>query len=156
MKYSNSFRFLYQYCIFGKLKIIKEDGMDKIVVLAIGMMLLISACGDPPLEPRLEYYVAAQEALAADEFVRAQQALGQLKEHVDGALGEEVAATAAAEDIGAMRLAFRPLSDRLVKALAVPEGYSLAYCLMIEGDKKGYWIQKEGEVMNPYFGASML
>ena len=131
--------------------------MDKAtVLLSVLSTLVLPACSEEPIELRLQYYVEAQEALAAEDFARAQQAMKQLKQHVEGKLAEAVAATAGAGDIKAMRLAFRPMSDKLVKVLAVPESYALTYCPMVEGDKKGYWIQKKGEIMNPYLGASML
>ena len=138
--------------------ITKESGMNKnlFLVLIASSAIGLTACGDESLEPRLQYYVEAQEALAADDFPRVQQAMGQLQAHFKGELGAQMATVAGAEDIETMRLAFRPLSDEVVKVLKVPQGYALTYCPMVEGDKKGYWIQKVGEIANPYFGASML
>ena len=131
--------------------------MDKVaVLLSVLSTVVLPACSEETIEPRLQYYVEAQEALAADDFTQAQQAMRQLGQYVEGELTEAVTATAGAGDIKAMRLAFRPMSDKLVKVLAVPESYALTYCPMVEGDKNGYWIQKKGEIMNPYLGASML
>ncbi|MBI2821461.1 MAG: DUF3347 domain-containing protein [Acidobacteria bacterium] len=103
----------------------------------------------------LGHYVAAQEALAADDHGKAKSALSSLAAASDGELKELADAAAAAKDIQAMRTAFKLLSDHLLKT-KLPKGYAVAFCPMAHNNKGASWIQKEGDIMNPYFGAAML
>ena len=128
-----------------------------VLTLLLATGALLGACGSdaPPLSADLKYYVAAQQALAADDFSTALQALQGLGKHIDPAVKPLVEKVTQAQDINAMRLAFRPLSAHITDQV-VPAGLVLAYCPMVEGDKIGYWFQREGDILNPYFGASML
>ena len=118
--------------------------------------LTLIACGSAEVSPTLSYYVAAQEALAADDYARAHQALQQLAQHADPALKTLAKSAAEAGDIEAVRAAFKPLSAGMLKG-EVPAGYVQAYCPMADNDKGAHWIQKDGpSIVNPYFGASML
>lgn len=98
-------------------------------------------------------YVQAQEALAADDFRKAKDALTALTGSVDPATRPLVQAAAAARDIAAMRARFKPLSELLTQE-APPAGYAKAYCPMFQSGAP--WIQKDGPIRNPYFGATML
>lgn len=65
-----------------------------------------------------------------------------------------------AGDLEAQRSAFSPLSNELYKivktfGLAGRETY-YTYCPMALKNKGAYWLSKESEIRNPYFGASML
>ena len=119
-------------------------------------------------ESLVELYVPMQEALAGDSVagVREQVAkIGAAAAAIAGAKGEpalsaavEVVATAArgmtATDIEGLRGQFKPLSRGLallVEKQAVA-GRGIYYCPMVDA----YWIQKSGEVRNPYFGKQML
>ena len=129
--------------------------VGRLAVLA----LVLGACASEPPPPELTHYLQAQEALAADDFNAARAALEQLHAHGPAAV-QEVAGRAAAADIGALRLAFRQVSE-IVTRQQVPDGYALAYCPMVmdakgENEVGGYWLQKQGKIMNPYFGAAML
>ena len=64
-------------------------------------------------------------------------------------------AAADASDLASVRVALKPLSAAVQK-LPLPEGMALAYCPMAFDYEGGHWIQKDGHIMNPYFGASML
>lgn len=62
-----------------------------------------------------------------------------------------------AADLKAAREALGPLSDAVIAAVSadgwkdVP-GVKIGYCPMV----KKYWVQKDGEVHNPYYGSQML
>ena len=125
------------------------------LLLAAGILLGACRPDTSPLPKDLQYYVAAQQALAADDFTVALQALQGLSQHIAPTAKSLVEKAAQAQNINAMRLAFRPLSAHITDQ-AVPAGLVLAYCPMVEGDKIGYWFQREGDILNPYFGTSML
>ena len=133
------------------------------------------------LTDALDAYLAVQAALAADRFDRSaaqsfaaafEATTAEMPEddpHFWHARPDEVTAVreaaqvlAAAETIEAARLAFGRLSlpfAALLTARGVPEGYDLARftCGMARGvPEGGVWLQRDGELRNPYFGAAML
>ena len=117
----------------------------------------IAACGSSdPAPPALVHYVAAQEALAADDLDQAHQALQGLIQNANPTLKPLAEKAASAADLAAVRVAFKPLSEEVRKG-QIPEGYVVAYCPMADGDKGAHWVQKDQpQIANPYFGASML
>ncbi len=98
-------------------------------------------------------YVQVQTALAADEFDAAKAAVTDLLDIADALTSPLVRSVAAAEDIQTMRARFKPLSEYLA-AKDLPQGYARAYCPMYDGGSN--WVQAEGPVRNPYYGATML
>lgn len=98
-------------------------------------------------------YVRAQEALAADDFAEAGRALADLIAIADSVVGPLARAAADAGDIESMRSAFKPLSE-LLAGMDLPAGYARAYCPMYDGGSN--WVQIDGPVRNPYYGAMML
>ena len=131
------------------------------LVLALSASWSLAGCGggqreqDPASLGPLYYYIAAQEALAGDDLAAAQKALQALAGQVEGSLKGPAETAAAASDIKALRAAFKPLSEEFA-TVELPPGYALAYCPMADEDRGARWIQKKGEIANPYFGASML
>lgn len=125
--------------------------------LSILLLIAIAACGSPePAPPALVAYVAAQEALAADDLDRARQALQGWVQSTSPTLKPLVEKAAAAADLAAVRAAFKPLSAEVMKG-QIPEGYVVAYCPMADGEKGAHWVQKDqAQIANPYFGATML
>lgn len=121
------------------------------------LLIALSACGSSEsIPPALGHYISVQEALAADDFAKARAALQNLAQHADPALVPLVKEAANAADITAVRTAFKPLSEEIIKG-DIPEGLVLAYCPMADDDKGAHWIQKDQpQLMNPYFGATML
>ncbi len=119
--------------------------------------ITIAACGSSDqAPPALTHYVAAQEALAADDLDQARQALQGLVQSASPTLKPLAEKAASAADIAAVRVAFKPLSEEVRKG-QIPEGYVVAYCPMADGDKGAHWVQKDQpQIANPYFGASML
>jgi len=101
------------------------------------------------------YYTPLQEALAADDFETARAAVKALLEHSAGEVANLVKPATEAADIASLRTAFKPFSEAL-KELSLPEGLVVAYCPMAFNDTGAHWVQKDGTLMNPYFGAEML
>lgn len=101
----------------------------------------------------LTHYIEAQEALAADDYEKARGALSQLAENRSGdeEMAQLVRKAAQAEDINALRNAFKPLSEKAVGA-TLPDDVVVAYCPMVDAR----WLQKDGEIANPYYGKEML
>lgn len=112
----------------------------------------------PTIDPadfqtQLSEYVEVQEALAADNFEAAQTQLAEFAQITDIATQALAKTALAASDIETLRSDFKPLSESLL-AQELPQGYARAYCPMY--DNGSSWIQREGPVRNPYYGAFML
>ena len=103
----------------------------------------------------LKGYVAAQEALAADDYEAAKTALDGLHTQSEGDMKTMVATAAGASDIEHMRAGFKPFSEQ-IKEASLPAEHIVVFCPMAFNNTGAHWVQKDGEVMNPYFGASML
>ena len=134
-----------------------------------------------PLTETLDAYLALHDALASDKldaaaaqafstaFDRAVAEAPAEDPHLWHARSAEVnavrdaaAALAGAGDLAAARAAFGEMSVpfvALVRAHGVPAGYDLARftCGMAQDvPEGGVWLQRDGELRNPYFGAAML
>lgn len=101
----------------------------------------------------LSDYVTAQEALAADDFAKAIAAVKAFAGKAPVAVKPLAQKAAEATDIKALRAAFKPLSEEVVKG-ELPAGHVVAFCPMY--NKGAHWIQKDGKVANPYYGKAML
>ena len=99
-------------------------------------------------------YLRAQDALAHDRLEEAAAALTALAGHAQDDLGPLAESAAQAADLAGARLAFRDLSAKLIES-PLPEGLGVAFCPMAFDNEGGRWIQAEGEIMNPYYGAAM-
>jgi hypothetical protein len=98
-----------------------------------------------------KHYVAAQEALAADDFKLAKSSLELLAKNSEEELKKLTESALKAGDLKTLREAFIPLSELIAKA-ELADGLAVAYCPMA----KAHWVQKNGEVANPFYGSSML
>ena len=105
------------------------------------------------LETQLAEYVKVQEALAADNFTEAQTQLEEFARVTDSATQALALRALEAGDIEAMRAGFKPLSESLA-VVELPQGFARAYCPMY--DNGAPWVQRDGPVRNPYYGAVML
>lgn len=103
----------------------------------------------PEIEPRTDIsigdYLAAQKALAADDF----------------AATKTILPFAETPDITAARSLFHQFSIGLIAAIQASElqheaPLSLTHCPMAFDWLGADWLQLEGEIRNPYFGAEML
>jgi hypothetical protein len=123
-------------------------------IVCTAILLSLSGCGPravsaAPLSPN---YTDAQNALAADNFGDAKKALKALAAESTGDFQRADDEAASAPDIDSMRTAFRSASDILIKN-GVPAEYAVAYCPMYKGGSS--WVQKKGDIVNPYTGKSM-
>ncbi len=106
-------------------------------------------------EAWLSRYVAVQESLAADDFQAAATAVKKLLQVSQGDMKKLVSSAEGSSDIKVLRTAFKPISEAVMYQ-ALPEGHILVYCPMAFDDQGAHWVQKDGRIMNPYYGAAML
>ena len=134
----------------------------RLVLLAVFLAALTAAApvaaGSAQSEPadfasQLSEYVEVQEALAADDFATAMAELDEFARITDDATRALAMHALEAGDIEEMRARFKPLSESLTEQ-ALPQGFARAYCPMY--DNGSAWVQRDGPVRNPYYGAFML
>ena len=112
-------------------------------------------------------YLAIGDTLADDEIEGIDRLGAQVVEAAQArtdepGVGEILAAAGrlGASDIATARLAYRKMSEGVITYLdAHPkqrEGLLLIHCPMAFTNEGGYWVQKAGEIENPYEGAMML
>jgi len=148
-----------------------------VVAAAVVTPTLAAAGGthtfDQGMQPILQSYLKVQDALAADKTAGVQAAARAIAasgkkldaksvtgehaehyKHLPMNLTKAAEQLAAAKDITAAREAFKELSKPMAMwgTMAKPKGVVVMFCAMA----KGSWLQKKGEVRNPYYGASML
>ena len=122
------------------------------VSLAAGAAAAMQAApADFPIQ--LNEYVQVQEALAADDFETAMAELEEFARITDDATRALAEHALEAGDIEEMRARFKPLSESLTER-NLPQGFARAYCPMY--DNGSAWVQRDGPVRNPYYGAFML
>ena len=107
------------------------------------------------LETQLTEYVEVQEALAAGDFTTARNQLEEFARITDSATQTLALRALEADDIEAMRASFKPLSELLVTQ-DLPQGFASAFCPMYDSGNGAPWVQRDGPVRNPYYGAVML
>ena len=142
--------------------------MNTRAVTSSGLVLLVVGIGcasNPapsltPAEPagleiQLAEYVEVQEALAADNFEEAQTQLEEFARVADGATLALAEAALRVDGIEELRAQFKPLSESLT-ALDLPQGFAHAFCPMYDAGNGAPWVQRDGPVRNPYYGAVML
>jgi hypothetical protein len=153
----------------------KTKNMFMMAVLA----LMMAACGktekaseeqaqtattetNESLKVVLTGYFDVKNALVNDDAVKAKEAASALAASTGdyaGKLNESLNAIASTDDIEAQRVAFETLSMNLYD-VAKKGGAGITiykqYCPMAFDDKGAFWLSSEKQVLNPYFGASML
>ena len=83
----------------------------------------------------------------------------QLWEELSGPLSHHVHLIAETTNLDQQRESFQPLSDQLillVEKVGTHGPVYKQYCPMADQDRGAYWLSKEKEVFNPYFGEAML
>jgi hypothetical protein len=120
---------------------------------------------NPANELLLGPYWQLQAALVESNAFGARKAALLLEEAARQVKGKQVIAQQAAallqeSDLEKQRVHFSTISRELIKLVekdGVREGaVHVAFCPMAMEDKGAYWLSPENEVINPYFGASML
>jgi Cu(I)/Ag(I) efflux system membrane fusion protein len=130
-------------------------------VVAVLLAGAVPALAEDIPAPVLEPYIQIQTALAADSLSGAQTAAKTLSAQA-AKLGPALKVVlvpadklAAATDIKIARAAFGELSNVMLGLAGDGtggKGVRVAYCPMV----KKSWLQKDGEIANPYYGSSML
>ena len=106
------------------------------------------------------HYLEAQEALAGDRLVEAVAALRLLSASAPAGIRELIANVedTGAEDtgIGRVRELFESVSEQLIADKPLASGLRVVHCPMALGTEGARWIQRDGDVANPYHGRRML
>jgi len=111
-----------------------------------------------PAGPMLEGYSAIATALYKDDLATAKKAAaGIVKHDKKSSLAVPAKDLSNAKTIEEARKSFNALSAAAIKMAKTEKGYKVAHCPMANGNKGGYWLQKDSDkkVNNPYFGAKM-
>ncbi len=140
--------------------------------LALGALVvtaLVHGClgSTPAGEGSLVRPYLDMAALLAEDRAEALPALAQelaAAAKAEGAKPGLDKVLAGSEKIGSelepSRRAFKTISDGMIEYMhAVPStqtGNIIVHCPMAFGDQGAQWVQRDGKVANPYFGASML
>jgi hypothetical protein len=133
---------------------------------ALMLLLIASSCargGANGFSSMIDHAVQIQESLAADKMDGVSPNASSIATEAQalGKPGETIAAGAMelqkAKTIDQARTAFAPMSEALVSYLEAQKqtpgnDVRVAYCPMIRKP----WLQKDGAIRNPYYGASML
>lgn len=136
-----------------------------VLAVALACVALGPAAAQTPPDtttPLVKSYLEIQHALAADRFADVKAPAKTLASQAsalgaDGAaIAKAASAVESAADIGAARQAFGPLSDALIARVQAAGSrgdgeLKLAFCPMIRRS----WLQRDAQIRNPYFGASM-
>lgn len=136
----------------------------KKLIFVFSALLLGYAASAQNTEKLVDQYLVVKDALVTGNGKSASQALSQfqqdLKEEGDfsqkAALLKAVDNMAKTDNIDKQRAAFNDVSSTVWKIVKASEkGASplyYQYCPM----KKAYWVSKDKDIKNPYFGSSML
>jgi len=118
---------------------------------------------EPLAAKLLPGYLFLHAALAADDPEKAQAALRMLMDTSghEGALAELLHTMMERGTLDDMRRPhFEVLSNAMIETLRnnpeAHQGLRIMHCPMVYDDRGADWIQQDPELLNPYFGASML
>jgi hypothetical protein len=106
---------------------------------------------------------AGAAAAAAADFSRSAEALALSKSAskqkktstLHNRMIDDAISIAATQNLAEQRSSFQSLSQKLItlsKGAKLPQPAYIAYCPM----KKAYWLSREKEIENPYYGSEML
>lgn len=140
----------------------------------VSLVLILAGCGTPgtsdaPVgkESMTTPYLAIQTTLANDSIddlprLSARVITAAEPVQAEAGVGDVIAGAGrvAAQDIDTARASFEKVSMGLIKYLKVRpadrEGLEVIHCTMAFNNKGAYWVQKTGDVVNPYHGKMML
>ena len=112
-------------------------------------------------------YLGIGEVLSSDQIegvaqLGAQLVIASEAHQAEPGVSEMLAAAGriGGADISSARLAFRKLSEGMIAWLAANTdqraGLVLVHCPMAFTNEGAYWVQRSGQLINPYEGAMML
>jgi hypothetical protein len=129
--------------------------------VAISLAVPQAAFSEASQPKVLSYYIMIQESLAADSLEGAKSGASQLAKSAEASkVGGRAEIIASAKSMGQAstikeaRKHFKQLSKVVVVWVekSKPEGVQVSYCAMAGAR----WVQKQGEIRNPYYGKEML
>ena len=126
------------------------------VILMFVLLANAAACSrieQEVVSTLLSNYVTAQEALASDDLVLAVHAFDGPAADSDGELEKMILAISEAEDLEVARSRFKELSEQVLE-MELPEGFVMVHCPLADGGKGADWVQKKGDIANPYLGTA--
>ncbi|MCC7442678.1 MAG: DUF3347 domain-containing protein [Bdellovibrionales bacterium] len=138
-----------------------------LALLALSPVAVFGHQGETSFKKILPSYLAIQNALASDALAKAKTAAEELKtassklQGTDRDHAKELAAASSlageiskAAKIEDARASFKKLSDLFITDLGKnpDSGTEVVSCSMANAK----WIQKKGEIRNPYYGKEML
>lgn len=131
--------------------------MKTLSIALCALMSLVTTQGfaKNPSDATSQDYLAVQEALASDKLEAAKKASDRLSKSArDRAISKSASKLATAKSIDEARNVFKTLSEAAIEKNkgAFDSNTEVISCSMA----KGRWIQKKGEIRNPYYGKSML
>jgi len=138
--------------------------MKKIFFLLAIVLVNYSAFAQKNTTQLLDQYLAVKNALVAADSKAAAQAITAFQQGLNGAgdfggkdaLVKASSTMAKAGNIEKQRASFGELSVALWKVVKADDKVEgnvyYQYCPM----KKAYWLSREKDIKNPYYGASML
>lgn len=130
-----------------------------LVIALIGCLSTAALAKVLSLKDVLPAYISIQEALSADNLSLAQEKARELQKQTQNNKGlkdinSSLNSLSKAKSISDARKEFKKLSAPFVKWMESNKepGFEVVYCPMA-GAK---WVQKQGDITNPYFGREML
>jgi hypothetical protein len=149
------------------------------VFFATAVVAIAAACGNPSssseqqtdntvkenneaLNVVLAGYFDVKDALVKDDAAKAKEAAAALADKTgeySDELNASLQAISGTDDIEEQRVAFEKLSEDMYAVAKADHGGKTIYkqfCPMAFDDKGAFWLSDNKEILNPYFGASML
>lgn len=126
--------------------------MNKRYLLPLSLFGFMATASSPAV---VSEYIKIQEKLAADStdgVADAAKKIATLEKSTK--VAKEAEKVAAAKDIKDAREKFKALSKEIIASTPKKDlkGVKVAECPMANAE----WLQKDGSIRNPYYGASML
>lgn len=115
---------------------------------------------DDKVGKQFQHYIHLKTALVNSDFNEAQSGAKMLMENTDDAdLKGMLSKISETTDIEVQRTIFSDVTEKMTDVVAASLSSGEVYkqfCPMAFNNKGGYWLSKEEEIRNPYFGNKML
>ncbi|MCB9251153.1 MAG: efflux RND transporter periplasmic adaptor subunit [Flavobacteriales bacterium] len=157
----------------------KTKNTDKTIIRPESNAISISSGVKNELKPLFTDYFKLKDALVNDDLEKAVSASKEMSSAISKMnlkvfknealtvwmkhsriLQKELLKANNAIDIAQMRLVFKNISDQMIfltkKFGAIDSPIFIDYCPMAINDKGAEWLSTKKEILNPYFGSSML
>ena len=158
---------------------VSGDAEVQIQKINLANPISISAEAKQALAQLIDSYLQLKDALVNDDFESSIDNAKQVKKDIDGIsmslfqgdahqiwmkvgmpLNELISEISGAENIETARIPFKPLSEHMINLAQVfnpmEKPLFIQHCPMADDFKGADWLSTEENIMNPYYGASML